>query len=88
MANKEVVSYITDQDIQDLANRFKYHPPTDGQAERYQDLRDQGYNLALLISRRCPPSRERSLAITNLEQALFWANAAIARNETPTKLTE
>lgn len=27
----------------------------------------------------CPPSRERSLALTNLEQAVMWANASVAR---------
>lgn len=26
-----------------------------------------------------PASREQSLAITHLEEAMFWANAAIAR---------
>jgi hypothetical protein len=28
-----------------------------------------------------PESREQSLAITHLEQATMWANAAIARRE-------
>jgi hypothetical protein len=28
-----------------------------------------------------PESREQSLALTNLEQAVMWANAAIARRE-------
>jgi hypothetical protein len=34
----------------------------------------------MLINDLCPESREKSLAITNLEQAVMWANAAIARN--------
>jgi hypothetical protein len=33
----------------------------------------------------CPGSRELSLAITKLEEAVFWANAAIARNEKEVK---
>lgn len=28
----------------------------------------------------CPPSRERALAVTNLEQAVMWANKAISRD--------
>lgn len=28
-----------------------------------------------------PKSREQSTALTNLDQVVFWANAAIARNE-------
>lgn len=28
----------------------------------------------------CPDGREKSLAITNLEMAKFWASAAVARN--------
>lgn len=34
-----------------------------------------------IIEAECPPGRERSLAITNLEQASMWAKAAIARNQ-------
>lgn len=37
--------------------------------------------LAYMICQNTPTSREQSLALTNLEQAIFWANAAIARNE-------
>jgi hypothetical protein len=36
--------------------------------------------MATIIENTCPESREKSLAITNLEQAVMWANASIARN--------
>jgi len=65
----------------DLRNRFTYHPPRDGQPERYERLRAQALQLSLSINHACPDSREKSLAITHLEQAVMWANAAIARNE-------
>lgn len=65
----------------DFDNRFTYHAPLPGQAERYQSLRDQAKGLAEAIVAGTPESREQSLALTNLEQAVFWANAAIARNE-------
>lgn len=60
---------------------FVYHPPKGDQTDRYASLRLCGNNLARALNESCPPSRELSLAMTNLEQAIFWANAAIARNE-------
>jgi hypothetical protein len=68
-------------DDDDLHNRFTYHPPKGDQAVRYSVIRREAGELAHLLTEQCPPSRELSLAITNLEQAVFWANAAIARNE-------
>lgn len=68
-------------DHEDLLNRFTYHPPKDGQPERYQSIRDAGLKLALLINANTPPSREQSLALTHIEDAVMWANAAIARHE-------
>lgn len=65
----------------DLANRFTYHAPKDGQAERYQALRDAVHEAAKLVNSECPESREKSLAMTHLEDAVMWANAAIARHE-------
>lgn len=64
-----------------IENNFKYHSPSADQPERYVFLRDEAKKLAYNIVKNTPPSREQSLALTNLEQAIFWANAAIARNE-------
>ena len=69
------------EDVAKVENAFVYHAPKEGQPERYTLIRDEAKALALLILANCPPSRERSLAITNLEQAIMWANASIARNE-------
>jgi hypothetical protein len=60
---------------------FSYHAPKTSQPERYELLRGEAKRLAYLFLASCPPSRERSLAMTNLEQAIMWANASIARNE-------
>jgi len=65
----------------DLENRFTYHKPIGDQERRYNSLRQLALHLAERIEQWCPASRERSLALTNLEQAGFWANASIARNE-------
>lgn len=64
----------------DLENIYKYHAPREGQVEKYEAIRNKAKELALLIDELCPPSRERSVAHTNLEQVSMWANASIARN--------
>lgn len=66
--------------VPDLENRFTYHPPKPGQAETYQGLRSMALDFARAIDAACPDSREKSLAITHLEDAVMWANASIARN--------
>ena len=67
--------------IRRLENDFTYHRPFGNQPERYEELRSKAKELAFLIVTSCPESRELSVALTNLEQAVFWANASIARNE-------
>lgn len=72
---------ITDQDMQDLNNRFTYHAPKGDQAKRYEKIRETAKELALLYYECVPHSRERSVAMTELETSVMWANAGIARNE-------
>ena len=64
-----------------LDNNFIYHAPKPDQLPRYEVLRANAKVLAEMIHALCPPSRERSTALTHLETASFWANASIARNE-------
>lgn len=65
----------------DIDKNFTYHAPKDDQTARYISIREKGKSFARLINELCPPSRERSLAMTKLEEAVMWANASIARNE-------
>ena len=64
-----------------IEKAFTYHAPQEGQPERYIALRDRAKDFAELIDVSCPKSREKSLAMTKLEEVIMWANAAIARNE-------
>lgn len=65
----------------DLDKRFTYHPPIDTlKAKTYVELRGMARELAAYICSTQEQSRERSLAITKLEEAIMWANAGIARN--------
>lgn len=66
---------------EEIENRFSYHSPKNDQPARYEQIRSMAKEFATLVEAACPESREKSLAITNLEQAVMWANASIARNE-------
>lgn len=65
----------------ELENRFTYHAPKEGQPERYERIRYKAKMLAAYINEYCPDSREKSLALTKIEEAVMWANASMARNE-------
>lgn len=64
-----------------IENNFKYHSPKEGQPEKYTKIRKKAKELAHLIDLECPNSREKSIAMTNLETAVMRANASVARNE-------
>ena len=67
--------------MNDLQNRFTYHAPKENQPVKYEAIRKNALEFAELIDSLCPDSREKSLAITALEEAVMWANSSIARNE-------
>lgn len=74
---------IKEEDQKKLDNNFTFHPvkTEELQSHRYEEIRRNAKEFAELLYQFCPPSRELSLAITNLEESVFWANASIARNE-------
>ena len=69
------------QNTYDVEKNYTYHPPKDDQPMRYTAIRSNARHLAEIITETCPESRERSLALTKLEECVMWANASIARNE-------
>jgi len=70
--------------IRELEDIFTYHPPFGDQGQKYDRLRSKAKELAFMIESNCPDSREKSLALTSLQQTVMWANASIAINEKPT----
>jgi len=66
-------------DIEELKTRFTYHAPDEDKISRHAAARKQGLQLAMTFDQLAPESREKSLAITKLEEAVMWINAAIAR---------
>ena len=64
----------------ELSDRFQYHAPSPAGVYKHGLLSDAFTELATLVRDTCPQGREQSLALTNLEQAKFWASAGVARN--------
>lgn len=64
----------------DLDNRFDLHPATEETGPKMDRMRATLKEAARQVAEHTPPGREQSTALTKLEEALFWANAAIARN--------
>lgn len=64
---------------EELLRRFDHHPPDEDQERRHKAIRREMRMVAEMVDNLCPEGREKSLAWTHLEEAMFWANAAIAR---------
>ncbi|MBM4592647.1 hypothetical protein GS454_04665 [Rhodococcus hoagii] len=64
-----------------MLNRFEYHPPKNiVTVKAHEMVREAAKGLALAFENLVPDSREKSLALTKIEEAMFWANAGIARS--------
>jgi hypothetical protein len=65
----------------EITNRFTYHAPTPDQIGVYRTIRSMALNFAKYLDGILPDSREKSTAITKIDEAVMWANASIARHE-------
>lgn len=64
----------------DIENRFKFHePPTEQRKAEHEGVRAECGGLAQWLNTVLPEGREKSLAITHLEEVMMWSNAALAR---------
>ena len=70
---------LTHEQIED---RFKYHSVDDDQIRTMATIREVTTGLAVIINERCPSGREKSLALTKLEECAMWANKSIAMQKT------
>ena len=65
---------------EDIENRLAFHAATtEEKRDAHTSVRQNCRALADFINEKCPDGREKSLAITGLEEVMFWANAALAR---------
>jgi hypothetical protein len=65
----------------ELENRYTYHAPKGDQIGRYASVRAKILETAKFIRDSTPCSPEQSRALNALDDAMFLANAAIARHE-------
>lgn len=70
----------------DLENRFTYHAPaSENVVNEMTMIRNIAHSYATYLNENVPDGREKNLAITKLEEVVFWANAGLARTQTVTK---
>lgn len=64
--------------IRQLDDHYKYHPPTPIKLPAFETLRDTAKIFATLICATVPPSRERALALTSMQETVMKANLGVA----------
>ena len=57
---------------------LSYHPLKGDRAELHEALREAAKEYAEILDKLTPPSREKAVAFTNLQDSLMWGNAALA----------
>ena len=65
----------------EIDKRFSYRTVGYEKTKRIQDIRRKAKELALMINSNIDDCREKSTAMTKLEEVVFWANAGISRDE-------
>ena len=61
-----------------MSETFKHHEMGDAELEASGWIREFAGDLEATIALRCKPSREKSLAMTKLEECVMWAVKALA----------
>ena len=64
-----------------IEHNFKHHSPSDSKIKSHREVREAAKTLAFVINAMCPDCKETFTAIRKTEEAMFWANAAIARGQ-------
>jgi hypothetical protein len=64
-----------------MLKAYVYHKPSPEAIKNIGLAREMFSEVAEAIERAVPPSRERSLALTKVEEAAMWMNKAITHND-------
>ena len=66
--------------VLDIQSIFSYHPPTSAATrDLHEDVRSVIRGTAFALDEWLPDSPEKTLAIRHLQQAMMFANSAIAQ---------
>jgi hypothetical protein len=64
--------------IDRISNDFAYHPATKDTGPRHDTIRQLMKATAEEVVLLTPTGRAQSMAVTCLQEAMFWANSAVA----------
>lgn len=64
-----------------MEKTYAYHKPSDDGLTKIKTLREAFSSLHNLIKEVAPESREKSVALTNLETTAMWAIKSIVCND-------
>lgn len=64
-----------------MEKTYAYHKPSAGGLDKIKTLREAFSSLHNLVKEIAPETRERSVALTNLETTAMWAIKSIVCND-------
>jgi len=76
-----MIYYESKKERKERKLRFMHHPPHGTQTKRFETIREWASNFAEHVTINCPRCREADIALQKIEEAVMFANAAIARRE-------
>ena len=68
-------------ELKEFAKRFAYYKQRKGHFDICSKIRNKAKELAELINEHCPDGREKSLAVTKVEEAIMWFNTSLDRTD-------
>ena len=66
------------EDVERVAQAHSFHRADAEKQSQHEEVREVTRKCAQRLLELCPKSRELSLALTAMQDAMMWANAAIA----------
>lgn len=70
---------ISEPKYKEIVSRFTNHVPDEGTVASMAGIRKKVRELAFLIEKECPESREKATALTQLSFVMMSANSAIVQ---------